>query len=97
MIVYLESLSAAPEYFTIQEDLDAPLYVLSLLEANSYISPWTVEYLEFTFRDIGRQDLLSIVTEYKESEEYKDAVREREGSKGDCEVLVIFICTYTYS
>ena len=53
------------------------LAVLSSLEANGHISPWSLEHLESLLQEIDRHDLLSIVNDYKKSKEYKEALRER--------------------
>ena len=72
-IVYLESLPTPDE--TSRSNFH--LAVLSSLEANGRTSPWMVDYLESLLSEISRQDLLPIVTRYKESREYKDVIKER--------------------
>ncbi len=52
------------------------LSVMSSLEAHGYTSPWKVDHLESLLSEIHRLDLLPIVTRYKESKEYKDAITE---------------------
>lgn len=54
-----------------------PLHVLSSLEANGHISPWNVELLESLLSEIHHEELLPIIGSYKESKEYKNALKER--------------------
>ena len=53
------------------------LHVLSSLEANGHISPWDVEKLESLLSEIHHEELLPIVGSYKESKEYRTALKER--------------------
>ena len=54
-----------------------PLHVLSSLEGNGRISPWDVEKLESLLSEIHHEELLPIVGSYKESKEYRTALKER--------------------
>lgn len=54
-----------------------PLHVLSSLEANGRISPWNVNFLEFLLTEIHHEELLPIVRSYKDSKEFKNALKER--------------------
>lgn len=56
--------------------LNFNLKVLSSLEANGHTSPWKVDELEDILRTIHRLDLLPIITRYKETKEYKDALKD---------------------
>lgn len=70
------------------------LHVLSSLEANGHINPLDVQNLNSLLGEINRHDLLSTVSGYQESKEYKDALKERKKkgkkkraakkSDGDC-------------
>ena len=56
---------------------NVPLHVLSSLEGNGRISPWDVEKLESLLSEIHHEELLPIVGSYKESKEYRTALKER--------------------
>lgn len=78
-----------------EDKANLPLHVLSSLEANGHISPSDVEFLEFLLSEIHHEELLQIVSTYKESKEYKNALKERKkiikrekASKGACEVRI---------
>ena len=58
-----------------------PLHVLSSLEGNGRISPWDVEKLESLLSEIHHEELLPIVSSYKESKEYRTALKERSKKK----------------
>lgn len=83
-IKYLSFLSPVDQYSTSDGDVSGlALHILSSLEAKGDINPMKVDNLETLLREISRHDLLQIVTDYKKSKEYKDALKEKKRKKKD--------------
>ncbi len=75
-IRYLADLPT-PECCADEKRCSFSLHMLCSLEANGHISPWNVDKLESLLVEIHHKDLLQITSTYKESKEYKNALKER--------------------
>ena len=60
---------------------DYRVNLLSTLESQARIGPLKLDFLERVFGILKRQDLLGIITEYKEKQCYKDAIKKRKKKK----------------
>jgi hypothetical protein len=69
-----------------------PLHILGSLEANGHISPRNVEELESLLSEINRKELLPVVSGYKESKEYKNALKKKKKVKKSSDKSCISDC-----
>lgn len=56
---------------------DYRVNLLTSLESQARISPTKLDFLEEVFETLQRQDLLGIITEYKDKKCYKDAIKKQ--------------------
>lgn len=72
-VAYIANVRTTSEF----GNYDYRVNLLSALESQARIGPLKLDFLEEVFRTLQRQDLLGIITKYKERQCYKDAVKQQ--------------------